>query len=267
MKIPTSLTVGLAAVALVAGGGAAIAAGQPSTDTAGSADTTATAEATAEATATPGKRVHGFGGLLHSESVVSDGKGGYVTRLTQIGTVESVDADRLTVVSEDGYKRSWARNSDTAVGGAGWSVTKNDDGSWTVKKDTGELATGDEVMVAGTLAKGADTATADRITTVPKAGAIPGTILKRLDGDLGGRPGGLTDLRDRLKQRFEGGPGLGSGFEDRGEVRRFEMRTPDRSRAPQAVPAPGTAEAPDRAPSSGAVPAEPSWSTSPASFT
>ncbi len=244
MKIPTTLTVGLAAVALVAGGGAAIAAGQPSTDTdaTGSPSPGASASASAEATATPGQRAHGFGGLLHSESVVSDGKGGFVTRLTQIGTIESVDADRLTVVSEDGYRRSWTRSSDTAVGGAGWSVTKNDDGTWTVRKDTTDLATGDEVMVAGTLAKGSDTAAADRITTVPKAAEIPGTIRKRLDGDLdgdlGGRPGGRLDLRDRLKQRFEGGPGP--------ELRRFELRMPDRADA---------------------VPAQPSLSTSPASFT
>lgn len=238
------LTLGFTAVALVAGGGVAIAAGSADTDP------------TADPTAKVAKPVAGkaFGGVLHSESVVSDGNGGYVTHLTQVGTIESIDADNLTVVSEDGYKRAWSRNADTVVGGGGWSVTKNDDGSFTVKKDSGELATGDQVLVVGTLS--GDEATAQRIASRPDTGEIPGMLLKRFDGEFGGKPG-APDLKDRLMERFEGhgqmkvmpGPMGGPG----GEVRRFEFRTPDGEGGAVTAPAPDAPETP----SADAVPAEP----------
>jgi hypothetical protein len=265
------LTLGLTALALVAGGGVAIAAGQPDTDV--------TDDPTATATAKPvdGKAAFGFGGVLHSESVVSDGNGGYVTHLTQVGKIESIDANNLTVVSEDGYKRSWARTSDTVVGGGGWSVTKNDDGSFTVKKDTGELATGDQVIVVGTLS--GDKATALKIGSRPDGGEIPGMIMKRFEGEFGGKTDGSLELKQRMLQRFEDGgemkmPGPMGG--PGGEIRKFEFRTgPEGEAGTQVKPAPGeaygfseTVPAPDarkaapQAPSADAVPAEPSSATS-----
>lgn len=212
------LTVGLTAVALVAGGGVAIAAGQPDTDV----DSQPSGSATATAEPAPGKAAFGRGGVLHSESVVSDGNGGYVTHLTQTGKVESLDSDRLTVVSEDGYSRAWNRTSDTVVGGGGWSAEKNDDGSYTVKKATDELAVGDQVLVVGTLAK--DVATAARIVARPDTGEVPGLLLKRFEGEFGGKMrGGMRGdggpvLKDRLMPRPDGMPG--------GDVRRFEFRVP-----------------------------------------
>ncbi len=194
------LTLAFTAVALVAGGGAAIAAGQPDTAPADAATTTAKP--------VPGKAAFGLGGVLHSESVVSDGNGGYVTHLTQVGTIESLDSDRLTVASADGYQRSWNRTSDTETGGAGWSVSKNDDGGFTVKKDTGEFAVGDTVLVAGTLAD--DVATARRIVSRPDTGEIPGSVLKRFEGEFGGKAGGKFGgkagapmRKDQVRERFE----------------------------------------------------------------
>ncbi len=153
------------------------------------------------------------------------------------------------MVSEDGYKRSWARTADTVVGGGGWSVTKNDDGSFTVKKDTGDLAAGDQVLVVGTLKDG--DATAQRIASRPDGGEIPGMIMKRFEGEFGGKEfGDRADapmLKERMLERFGkgeavpgpmGGPG--------GEIRKFEFRTgPD-----------------GEAPSPGATPAEPSATSS-----
>lgn len=250
------LTFGLTAVALVAGGGVAIAAGQPD-----GTDTTTTAK--------PVQGKDAFGGVLHSESVVSDGNGGYVTHLTQVGKIESIDAGNLTVVSEDGYKRSWARNADTVVGGGGWSVTKNDDGSFTVKKATEDLASGAQVIVAGTLKDGA--ATALKIGSRPDTGEIPGMIMKRFDGEFGGQPGsklgGSADapgLKDRMMQRFEGGDtmkGPGPMGGPGGEVRRYEFQAPNgEGGGTVTAPAPG---GPGEAYGSGkAAPAEPSSVTS-----
>ncbi|MBA3742391.1 hypothetical protein [Sporichthya sp.] len=239
------LTLGFTAIALVAGGGVAIAAGQPDTDS------TDDAKATAAAKPVPGKAAFGVGGVLHSESVVSDGNGGYLTHLTQVGKVSSVDADNLTVLSEDGYQRSWSRTSDTVVGGAGWSVSKNDDGSYTVKKDTEDLASGDQVVVMGTLS--GDEATAQRISQRPDTGEIPGMVLKRFEGEFGGKTGGqdgAPQLKDRMMRRFDGGPG--------GEVRRFEFRTGSGGEAGTKVmpePAPDTTAPATEAPSTGAEPA------------
>lgn len=243
---------GFTAVALVAGGGAAIAAGQPDTPEPGDAKL-------ASAAPVPGKAAFGIlGGVLHSESVVADGNGGYVTHLTQAGKIESLDADRLTVVSEDGYSKSWNRTSDTVVGGGGWSVEENDDGSFTVKQATEDLAVGDQVLVVGTLS--GDEATAQRIAARPDTGKIPGGILKRLEGEFGGKADGSGGLKERLRERFEmkmpGGPG-GPGA----DVRRFELRMPGEKA--EAVPAPAPSE--EATPSASAVPAEPS-SIAPSGF-
>ena len=218
------LTLGFTALALVAGGGVAIAAGNPDPATPQQAPT-------ASALPVPGKAIFGLGGVLHSESVVSDGDGGYLTHLTQRGTIESIDADRLTVVSDDGYERTWNRTSDTVTGGGGWSVSKNDDGSYTVKKDTEELAAGDQVVVVGTVQD--EVATAERIASRPDSGEIPGMIMKRFEGEFGDKADGTADepMRgDRLLKRFEGpdklirpGPMGGPGP----EVSRYEFPSPE----------------------------------------
>lgn len=248
------LTLGFTALALVAGGGAAIAAGNPDTDT------TDPGSVTAAAKPVPGKAAFALGGVLHSESVMSDGDGGYVTHLTQIGKIESIDSDRLTVVSEDGYERSWSRTSDTVVGGGGWSVSENDDGSYTVKKDTDELSEGDQVLVVGTLTD--DVATAQRIAARPDAGEIPGMIMKRFEGEFGEHREGMPMLKDRLMKRFEGGgdklivPGpMGGPGED---VRRFEFPMPGGAGVPSEKAVPGEKPAPSEQsePSEAGVPSE-----------
>lgn len=248
------ITLGLTAAALVAGGGVAIAAGQPDTDSG------PTSEATTTAKPAPGKRAIALGGgVLHSESVVSDGQGGFVTHLVQLGEIESVDDTALTVVSEDGYQRSWVRNDDTAIGQAGWSVTKNDDGSFTVRKDDGELATGQKVLVLGTL--DGETATASRIAARPDVdGELPDVLRKRFGGEgmeLGGDLKGM--LKDRLMKRFEGrteiAPGRPMFGAPGGEVRKFQFKVPGEA-APRAgtrvAPEPATEPATEPAPSSSA---------------
>ena len=221
------LTLGLTAIALVAGGGVAIAAGSAD-------EPSPTPEKT---TAAPTKVPAGRGGVLHSEAVTSDGNGGYVTHLTQVGKIESVDDGNLTVVSDDGYRRAWTRTADTVVGGSNWSVTKNDDGSFTVRKSTGELASGQQVMVVGTLA--GDEATAARIATRPDTGDLPPMITKRFGGEagvpgMGGMPGPM------------GGP-MGERMGGRmGSMHEFGFRT-----APDGEGGTGT-------PGSGASPVEPS---------
>lgn len=42
-------------------------------------------------------------GVLHSEYVVTDGHGGFTTKLTQTGTVDEVTLESIVVHSDDGY--------------------------------------------------------------------------------------------------------------------------------------------------------------------
>jgi hypothetical protein len=44
---------------------------------------------------------------LHAEFVTADGNGGYVTRLSQTGTVTEIDAASVTVHSADGYVQTY----------------------------------------------------------------------------------------------------------------------------------------------------------------
>ena len=41
--------------------------------------------------------------VLHSESVVSDGNGGFITKIAQTGTVDEVTLQSVVVRSDDGY--------------------------------------------------------------------------------------------------------------------------------------------------------------------
>lgn len=46
--------------------------------------------------------------MLHSESVISDGKGGYTTKLVQTGIVDEVTPSSVVVRSEDGFTQIYA---------------------------------------------------------------------------------------------------------------------------------------------------------------
>lgn len=46
--------------------------------------------------------------MLHSESVVSDGNGGYATKLAQTGTVDEVTPSSVVVRSDDGFTQIYA---------------------------------------------------------------------------------------------------------------------------------------------------------------
>jgi hypothetical protein len=47
-------------------------------------------------------------GMLHSEYVVSDGHGGFTTKMTQTGTVDEVTPSSVVVRSDDGYTQIYA---------------------------------------------------------------------------------------------------------------------------------------------------------------
>ncbi|KAA0106147.1 hypothetical protein [Mycolicibacterium sp. P1-5] len=85
----------------------------------------------------------GFGGFqrpLHGENVVSDGKGGFTTELTQTGDVTATSDTSVTVRSQDGYSHTYVLNTDT-------------------HKPPQPLHTGAKVSVRATQLDGAATAT------------------------------------------------------------------------------------------------------------
>ncbi|RDI63747.1 hypothetical protein [Nocardia pseudobrasiliensis] len=58
----------------------------------------------------------GFGGMnaaLHGSFVVADGSGGYLTELTQTGTLTAVSADSITAESTDNFSRTYAITNST----------------------------------------------------------------------------------------------------------------------------------------------------------
>jgi hypothetical protein len=61
---------------------------------------------------------------LHGEFVVSDGKGGYTTVLTQTGTVTAISSVSITVRSDDGFAQSYV--IPPTAGGATSSFAVND---------------------------------------------------------------------------------------------------------------------------------------------
>jgi hypothetical protein len=63
-------------------------------------------------------------GVLHSESVVSDGQGGYATKMTQTGTVDEVTLSSIVVRSDDGYTQIYDFPSSAVVPKP--TVTAND---------------------------------------------------------------------------------------------------------------------------------------------
>jgi hypothetical protein len=54
-------------------------------------------------------------GVLHSEYVVSDGQGGFSTKMTQTGTVDEITLSSLVVRSDDGYTQIYAFPSSAIV--------------------------------------------------------------------------------------------------------------------------------------------------------
>ncbi|MCV7343599.1 hypothetical protein [Mycolicibacterium rhodesiae] len=82
----------------------------------------------------------GFQRSLHGESVVSDGKGGFSTELTQTGDVTAASDSSVTVRSQDGFSQTYVLNTDT-------------------RKPSQPLQTGTQVSVRATEQDGAATAT------------------------------------------------------------------------------------------------------------
>lgn len=61
---------------------------------------------------------------LHGEYVVSDGQGGFTTKMTQTGTVDEVTPSEVVVRSDDGFTQIYAFPSSTT--GTNASVAAND---------------------------------------------------------------------------------------------------------------------------------------------
>ncbi len=54
-------------------------------------------------------------GVLHSEYVVSDGQGGFSTKMTQTGTVDEITLSSIVVRSDDGYTQIYEFPSSAVV--------------------------------------------------------------------------------------------------------------------------------------------------------
>ena len=78
---------------------------------------------------------------LHGESVVSDGKGGFRTELTQTGSVTAASDASITVRSADGYSHTYHLDADT-------------------RRPRQPLQNGQQVTVRATEINGTDDATA-----------------------------------------------------------------------------------------------------------
>ncbi|MBI3691269.1 MAG: hypothetical protein HY239_11625 [Mycolicibacterium aromaticivorans] len=77
---------------------------------------------------------------LHGQNVVSDGKGGFSTELTQTGDVTAASDSSVTVRSQDGFSQTYVLNTDT-------------------RKPPQPLQAGTQVSVRATEQDGAATAT------------------------------------------------------------------------------------------------------------
>ncbi|MGQ0632439.1 MAG: hypothetical protein ACT4P1_15580 [Sporichthyaceae bacterium] len=237
------LTIGLTALALVAGGGVAIAAADadPSANPSHAGTSTSATDPAGDKVANS----RGGRGVLHGEFVAADGEGGFLTRVMQVGAIESVDTGALTVTSEDGYTRTYARTADTVVAGGTWTMGRDADGNTTATKEAPDLTVGQQVHVLGTL--DGDEATAHRIMPRPADGESapgrpgPGGMLgKRADGRGGDATAGKP-LRGHPGRMFDGhrGPGGVPG-------ERFQFRGPGVEPAP-ADPSSTTPAAPEAA--------------------
>lgn len=85
--------------------------------------------------------IGGFQRTLHGETVVSDGKGGFSTELTQTGEVTAASDTSISVRSQDGYSQTYVVNTGT-------------------RKPPQPVQTGAQVSVRATELDGTPTATA-----------------------------------------------------------------------------------------------------------
>jgi hypothetical protein len=122
---------------------------------------------------------------LHGTYVVSDGNGGYLTELTQTGTVSAVSSSSITVKSTDGFTKTYVVSGSTSV----------DNGSDAI----GDVATGHTVRVVATSAN--DQATATQIQDTN----IASTTQQGGPGGQGGPAGGTGTGTQ------QGGTGTGTG--------------------------------------------------------
>ena len=131
----TTLTAIAIAVALAVGGGLVVYAATGNSHDGGSARNGAPP---------------GFGGpggpgdnqrTVHGESVVSDGKGGFRTELTQTGSITTASDASVTVRSDDGFTHSYVLDADT-------------------RRPHQPLQSGEQVTVRATESNGTATATA-----------------------------------------------------------------------------------------------------------
>jgi hypothetical protein len=131
-KLPRVLAAIAVAGAAAAAGTIGLAAAQtdttsPST-TAPSSSTTAPVKGEGHRGGPGGRFGFGFGGdVLHGEFVVPK-DGGYETLDTQVGKVTAVSDSSITVVSDDGFSKTYAVTADTLVNSArdGIGSIKND---------------------------------------------------------------------------------------------------------------------------------------------
>ena len=63
----------------------------------------------------PAQAAAGSAGALHSEYVVSDGHGGFTTKMTQTGVVDELTLSQIVVRSDDGYTQIYAFPSASVV--------------------------------------------------------------------------------------------------------------------------------------------------------
>jgi hypothetical protein len=117
-----STALAVAIVFALSGGGAAAAwaAGEPAAqarDAAAQLAPSAVSPSPSPSPSPPGRpdKAQGKARELHSESVVKKADGSFEKRVTQIGTVESVSDNAITVKSEDGFSQEYAISADTRI--------------------------------------------------------------------------------------------------------------------------------------------------------
>jgi hypothetical protein len=139
---------------------------------------------------------------LHSESVVKKADGTFETRLSQQGTVDSVNGSSVTVKSEDGFTQTYAVNSETKIikfppPAADGSPAKGGDGKRLRPAEVaiGEIARGESVRISGV--KSGNGVTARQVVEGAPTGPGKGMGMGRGHGHGKGHGHGLGKLKDR----------------------------------------------------------------------
>jgi hypothetical protein len=114
---------------------------------------------------------------LHGTSVISDGNGGYLTQITQTGTVSAVSSSSITVKSQDGYSKTYVVSSSTSI----------DNGADKIAS----VVAGHTVRIVGTSANAKVTATTITDTNLATVGQQnqAGQNGQPPNGVPGGQPG------------------------------------------------------------------------------